>query len=286
MREGWPSLTAMFVAWGRGVGAPAPVDDPFAQHLLPPAVGQVTRLCHQLARSKAGLDVLRTVSVGLLDHVTLRTCAIDARLKDFMVRQPSGQVVILGAGLDARAWRMNELSQTTVFEVDHPDTQRFKLSRLDQRPSPNAHVVHVAVDFERQSFPDLLQKAGFDPERPTFWIWEGVTEYLTPEAIRDSLGSMARLSAKESEMAVTYARPTLSNLAPGLRQGTYRAFSWLGEPLRGVMTTEALQRLLERHDFERFEDSGTQQWAQNFLPPDDAPRIELHERLMVARKRG
>src|SRR5205085_8984638 len=54
-----------------------------------------------------------------------RTVAIDEAVR----AAASPQVVILGAGLDGRAWRMKELEGVTVFEVDHPDSQREKRAR-------------------------------------------------------------------------------------------------------------------------------------------------------------
>ena len=89
------------------------------------------------------------------------------------------QVVILGAGLDGRAWRMPELRDVTVFEVDHPDSQREKAARAAALLRVAREVRFVPVDFTRDRLDEPLAAAGHDPARPTTWIWEGVVMYLT-----------------------------------------------------------------------------------------------------------
>src|SRR5690606_11278337 len=108
----------------------------------------------------------------------LRTLAIDALVTEGM-REGIEQCVILGAGLDARAYRLPALTGKKVYEVDHPATQRFKRSRSKRLPSPMAELVYVSVDFGREAIDDRLLQAGFDPSVPTLFVWEGVTMYLS-----------------------------------------------------------------------------------------------------------
>ena len=108
-----------------------------------------------------------------------RTLAIDDAVRD----HGAAQVVVLGAGLDARAWRMPELAQATVFEVDHPASQRDKQRRLGDLAPTAQRVVPVAVDLEREPLRRPSRQAGFDPALETTWVWEGVVPYLTAEAV-------------------------------------------------------------------------------------------------------
>ena len=103
-----------------------------------------------------------------------RTVAIDEAVR----AAASPQVVILGAGLDGRAWRMQELRDVTVFEVDHPDSQRVKRARVSALQQVARDVRFVPVDFTRDRLDDALAAAGHDATRPTTWIWEGVVMYL------------------------------------------------------------------------------------------------------------
>src|SRR5262249_7844347 len=114
------------------------------------------------------------------------------------------QIVILGAGFDCRAYRIPGLEQTHVFEVDHPDTQAAKRRCLERMlgPSP-AHVTFVAIDFNRQRLAEVLPAAGFEAHRRTFFIWEGVTNYLTEPAVDETL-RFIRFTASGSQVLFTY----------------------------------------------------------------------------------
>lgn len=98
-----------------------------------------------------------------------------------------GQYVLLGAGLDSFAMR-NPHEDVTVFEVDTPESQTWKLDRLAQLglTTPDG-VRHVACDFEEQDFVDRLADVGFDVGAPAVAAWLGVSYYLTEEAIRATL---------------------------------------------------------------------------------------------------
>src|SRR3984957_644123 len=85
------------------------------------------------------------------------------------------EILVLGAGLDTFAYRLELTPDLRIFELDHPATQAEKRSRLRaaQIGEP-AHVVYVAHDFELGSMATALKVAGFDPDRRTFVIWLGV----------------------------------------------------------------------------------------------------------------
>lgn len=104
-----------------------------------------------------------------------RTVAIDDAVRE----HSSEQLVILGAGLDARAWRMVELVGTVVFEVDRPATQVNKRERLGKQTPTAAEVRFVATDFAQQGLGEALDRTGHRVDVPTTWVWEGVVPYLT-----------------------------------------------------------------------------------------------------------
>ena len=108
-----------------------------------------------------------------------------------------GQYVILGAGLDTSPYRPSHASQTlAVFEVDHPDTQRWKLEKLSQADiRVPANLRHVAIDFEHQTLADELVANGFDTNVPTFFSWLGVTYYLRRESVFDTFRFVAKMPA-------------------------------------------------------------------------------------------
>ncbi len=131
-------MTAIFVVFARAVGAEEPglssaCRDERAQDL---SVGPLRRLL-DLARSSPipsrSYAILRRVTLGLVDHLSLRTAVIDDAVRGAIARGAT-QLVVLGAGFDSRAHRMIELAQARVFEVDHPSTQGLKRRKAAPLP--------------------------------------------------------------------------------------------------------------------------------------------------------
>jgi methyltransferase (TIGR00027 family) len=291
VRADRPSLTASLVAAVRAfyTALPEPYNlasDPAAADLCPAVLALPARGA-ALVPGAAPLvhRALGALSFGLSYHVALRTRAIDDALRE-AVGLGAAQLVVLGAGLDARAQRLDELSGVHVFEVDHPSTQRYKAERLAKAGvfgAPAKKVTRVAVDFERDRLDDALLAAGLDRARRSFWIWEGVTVYLTPDAIAGTLSSVAALSPPGSRIAVTYTQPGRRRV-PALLDPAARLLGGLvGEPLRGMMATGAMLEALGEAGFHRVSDEGAAEWAARFWPflrPSDE-----WERLAVAERR-
>src|ERR1700686_5242248 len=111
------------------------------------------------------------------------------------------QVVILAAGLDARAYRLPWPAGTVVYEIDQPEVIAFKTTTLTGLGAePTADRRTVAIDL-RQDWPAALRESGFDPDRPTAWIAEGLLGYLPPEAEGRLLDKITALSAAGSRFA-------------------------------------------------------------------------------------
>jgi methyltransferase (TIGR00027 family) len=101
-------------------------------------------------------------------------------------------ILVLGAGLDTFAYRLERTDDLRVFELDHPATQADKRRRLaEARIAEPAHVSYVAHDFESGSMSAALKAAGFDAGAGAFVLWLGVTPYLTEEALFATLGEFA-----------------------------------------------------------------------------------------------
>jgi methyltransferase (TIGR00027 family) len=142
------------------------------------------RWLYAAARFPAGLRIAE----GLLDRsapgVRVAGIARTKWLDDAAAAalRESKQLVLLGAGFDMRAHRLSAASGVTTFELDHPYTSQAKQAQLKDLAS-TARVRFVAIDFSRQSIAEVLAQAGFDRRQTACFIWEGVTNYLTPEAI-------------------------------------------------------------------------------------------------------
>jgi methyltransferase (TIGR00027 family) len=93
-------------------------------------------------------------------------------------------VVILGSGLDTRAYRIPQLATLPVFEVDLPQMITYKERKLRQLyGSVPSHVRLIPLDFDRQTVEDGLKSHGYSPDQKSFFIWEGVTQYISEPAV-------------------------------------------------------------------------------------------------------
>lgn len=296
MREGRASTTAEGVAFFRGLASlpRSPleeVDDPLAPILL----GGPLRVALDAARRLAPLRRLaRALSIGLFDHVALRTLTIDDAARA-AVREGATQLVVLGAGLDARAFRMAELADVIVYEVDFPATQRAKRARLGDRRALAREVRFVPIDFERDSLDERLDAVGHESARPTLWIWEGVTPYLVRDAITSTLDVVARRSARGSTLVVSYITPELARIEAfegarrvavprALQPIMHGVFALLGEEVRAPIERDAMAALLQERGFGVRHDGDSREWARAHPPRGGASRVVIAERVAVAVK--
>lgn len=149
------------------------------------------------------------------------------------------QIVILGAGADTRLHRMPIPESVAMFEVDAPASQAIKLRRLPkERRRPD--VVFVACNFEEQSWLEALEGNGFDAGQPTLFIWEGVSMYLTPQALQATLRGFG-LCGPGTRVAFDYLE------APhrAWQKAGVKMFSWIGEPFRSMPTLAQLREMLD-----------------------------------------
>jgi methyltransferase (TIGR00027 family) len=113
------------------------------------------------------------------------------------------QVVLLGAGLDSRAFRLPWPDGTRLFELDHPEMLAFKQRVVDEEGArPTAERITIPVDL-REDWVGALRKAGFDDRAPSAWVVEGLLVYLDEEAVDRVMREITSLSAPGSRMGLT-----------------------------------------------------------------------------------
>jgi methyltransferase (TIGR00027 family) len=244
MKPGQASRTAVLTCMGRalahGRAEAAQFADPTALALLPAEARALVERLRAGIAPKGPRERLRDLHLRSLSQAMVaRTVAIDQAIR----AAASPQLVILGAGLDGRAWRLAELADVTVFEVDHPDSQRDKHAGIAGLTQHAREVRFVPVDFAKDALDAALGAAGHDPTKPTTWVWEGVVMYLTEAESDATLAVIGRRSAECSRLIVLYHSPALVLKLVGFM--TRR----LGEPLRSAFTVNAMRALLERHGF-------------------------------------
>ena len=207
MRETAPSRTAEAVAFCRATDqrrAPPDrvLDDPharlFLSRLFRAALGTLE------ATGTLGKRTEKLLSPGLIAFVLARHRFIDDHLQRALA-DGATQVLLLGAGYDTRPWRFAEaLKDRTVFEVDHPATAARKAEIVARHSFPAVDRRLIAIDFERESIHDRLVNAGFEVGARTFVVWEGVSMYLTREAVKATVKTVRTLVGPNSRLAMDF----------------------------------------------------------------------------------
>jgi methyltransferase (TIGR00027 family) len=187
-----------------------------------------------------------------------RTVILDHAIKGAL---PLDQVVILGAGLDSRAWRLPELQGSIIFEVDHPDTQAWK-KEVTTQFSPLAREVHfVGMDFQKDNLCEKVTGAGYDPAQRTFWLMEGVAPYLSRTTLAQTFADVAKLAPMEGHFAVSYMNKNAKGEVP---QSLYLKIT--GEPLISGFTPDEFARKASEAGWATLTDTGIEDWIQELTP--------------------
>jgi len=149
---------------------------------------------------------------GLHEYVSARTAWLDSFFSDALINKVP-QIVLLGAGYDSRAYRFDAINQVTrIFELDTLSTQKRKKRCLQKAgiDIPEEACL-IPIDFNMESLPDTLRLAGFATDKKTLFIWEGVSYYLSPDAVEATLEFIKEHTHKESVIAFDYIVPVSKN---------------------------------------------------------------------------
>lgn len=163
----------------------------------------------KLIGHKLNVWLAKKLVPGFHEHLISRTRFID----DLVERSTASefeQYVILGAGYDCRAHRLELPSSLKIFEVDQSEVQARKRSKLPEKPPNSENITYVAVDFADQSLSEQLLEAGFDQSKSTVFTLEGVSQYITKEAFTSIVKELATLAqTADSIVFVSYVSELL-----------------------------------------------------------------------------
>jgi len=230
------------------------INDPYAERFVVGA-GLIKLMGHKLS-----VWLTRKFVPGLHEHLISRTRFIDDQVKK-SVAIGAEQYVILGAGYDMRAYRLELPSSLKIFEVDQPEVQTRKRSKLPKELPNSENVTYVSIDFNHQSLAEQLLAAGFDQSKSTVFTLEGVSQYITKEAVTSTIEELAALTQKTSStFFISYVDELLdkdpeSCFGQGYPKATKRAgiikglAAKAGEPWISFYTAEEIEGLLSQHDF-------------------------------------
>jgi len=242
------------------------VDDDLAESFLPARWRWLVRSARAGSVRRALTGASERSGPGLWASIACRKRFIDERLSDPL--NDVDTVVVLGAGLDTRACRIARHSDMPVFEVDqHVNTERKAavLERVLGATPPSVRL--VPLDFETEALMPALQAAGYRRDDRTFFIWEGVTQYLRPEAVRSTLDQL-RDAAPGSRLVFTYIR---QDFVDGTdlhgAEALYRRFRQRRQVWRSGLVREDVGDLLDEYGWRLVEQAGPSYFRDTYIRP-------------------
>lgn len=272
MKADKASQTAQYMALFRALETTQPANkrlfiDPYAVAFLDGKLNWAARLSYlSFVRNYVQHTIHKKIP-GALTSGIARTRYIDDLLQQ-TVQHNIQQVIILGAGFDTRALRLDCLSNLPVIEIDHPNTARKKTAILKRTLGqlPN-HIHYWQTDFNRESLQELAEREKLDLSIPTTIIWEGVTNYLHAQAI-DSTFAFAGRFATGSYIIFTYIHQQVLD-APETFFGAEKLLKDLDaieERWTYGFRPEKLSAYLQPYNFVLLEDSGATDYRNRYLP--------------------
>ena len=163
------------------------INDPYADKFVIGS-GVIKLMGHRL-----NVWLTSKLAPGFHEHLISRTRFIDDLIEK-SAKEGVQQYVILGAGYDSRANRLNLPPSLKIFEVDQPEVSDIKLSKLPKDLPNLENITYVNVDFSYQSLSEQLLTAGFDQTKSTIFTLEGVSQYITKEAVSSTIHELSLIT--------------------------------------------------------------------------------------------
>lgn len=216
-----------------------------------------------------GMEVIRTFRQTICYYVNARTKHMDSILEE-AGKNGIKQMVNLGAGYDSRAYRYHtSMPDVRFFEIELPwmvvEKKRRVKEILGEVPD---YVTYVPIDFNTQTIPEELAKAGYDPSLKTLFLWEGVTYYISEAAVEATLQFIRDQSAPGSSVVFDY-------MARGAIKGDWKNYPdtrrlsfWVkyrGEPFVFGIPEEQEKQWVEQRGLKVISDLGREDLEEKYL---------------------
>lgn len=190
------------------------------------------------------------------------------------------QLVILGAGYDMSAYCFRDiLTGARVFEVDHPDTQKDKLTKIKEKIEeiPD-NITYVQVDFDTDNLKESLIMSGYSPSGKTLFILEGLIYFLERESIEQILNFIVENSAQGSKVAFDYFPPEVIDGTSTERLGKemHNIVKKIGEPYKFGIEADDIDVFLRRHRFTDIKKSSSIEIKNAYFHGDNKKRKVSH----------
>ena len=215
---------------------------------------------------------------GMHEHLISRTRYIDDLIEKSTFANIE-QYVILGAGYDSRAHRLKLPSKLKIFEVDQSEVQELKRLRLPDNMPNRESITYVDIDFNHQSLKEQLINVGFDQNKSTIFTLEGVSQYISREALDATLKEVADLNPNSnSKIFISYVNKLLKEDSKACFGKGYskpeKAVSFItnsaakmGEPWISFYSAEEIESILSQNNFTLIENKTLADLNSKYFTP-------------------
>ena len=242
------------------------VDDDLALAFLPAGLRGLVKATRLATLRRLMIGATERAGQGLWANLACRKRFIDETLDDAL--PDIDAVVILGAGMDTRPYRLARRSDVPVYEVDLPvNIERKKAAVRRVLGEAPASVRLVPVDFERDDLAAELTRAGHRSGDRSFFVWEGVTQYLTADAVHATFEYL-RSAAPSSRLVFTYVRQDFidgRNLY-GARSA-YRRFREKQQLWKFGLDTDDIAAFVAQYGWRLIEQAGPDYFLRHYVEP-------------------
>lgn len=242
------------------------VDDDLALAFLPAGLRGRVKATRLATLRRLMIGATERAGQGLWANLACRKRFIDETLDDAL--PDIDAVVILGAGMDTRPYRLARRSDVPVYEVDLPvNIERKKAAVRRVLGEAPASVRLVPVDFERDDLAAELTRAGHRSGDRAFFVWEGVTQYLTADAVHATFEYL-RSAAPSSRLVFTYVRQDFidgRNLY-GARSA-YRRFREKQQLWKFGLETDDIAAFVAQYGWRLIEQAGPDYFLRHYVEP-------------------
>jgi methyltransferase (TIGR00027 family) len=205
---------------------------------------------------------------GIYEYVIARTKFFDAVFVEAL-EHSFGQIVIFGAGFDSRALRFSKLNKgTRVFELDAPITQQEKLKAYQSKKlAIPENLVFVPIDFNKESLEEKTACAGFVAGIKSLFMLEGVTMYLSQDAVESTFRFIADVSGTGSLIVFDYIHAGVLRREDKYygERDIYKTVASVGEEWTFALEESEVERFLSRYGFLQKDHSGTQELEDRYF---------------------
>lgn len=205
---------------------------------------------------------------GMYEYVIARTKFIDSIFKRAILNE-FDQIVIFGAGFDSRGIRFADFNKKTeIFELDIPITQEAKIKQIKKRRVKlNPNIIFISIDFNKESIEDKLLESGFNKNKRSLFILEGLLYYLSSQTVDNTFNVINKLAGNESEVVFDYIYASVlreENLYYGESE-VFKGVKKQNEPWRFGIEKGEIESFLENRNLKLIQNLNSDELENKFF---------------------